>query len=80
MDRKKLKIKELVLDMLNDSHIQMVNKLEKIINQWDENINSMIIPKSIVIALLEEEKSQYDAKGTSFEKEIKKNIEKIKYC
>ena len=47
--------------------------------QWDANITPMIIPKSIVIAILIDESKQYDASGTSYYKEIKKNVKNIGY-
>jgi hypothetical protein len=39
----------------------------------------MIIPKCITTALLEQECTQWDASGTSFEKQIKKEVKNIRY-
>jgi hypothetical protein len=39
----------------------------------------MVIPKIIVATLLEREKQQYLAKGTSHEKKIKKEIKNLSY-
>ena len=83
---KKNQIKALVIDMLEESNKAMISKVEKVLNSgcidiesWDKEINPMIIPKCIVTAILENESCQYQAKGTSFEKEIKKEVENIKY-
>lgn len=78
----KEKIKSLVIDMINDSHDAMIKKIDNILNsgavdlnQWNE---TMILPKSILSALLQYEASQYDGSGTCFEKEVKNNVKKIK--
>jgi len=83
---KKEKIKDLVFDMLNESHEQMLKRVEKILNSssidiesWDEKNNPMILPKSIIVALLQNESDQYNGKGTKFEKEIKQNVKNIIY-
>lgn len=80
------KIKSLVIDMINESHDAMIKKVDNVLksglvdlSQWDENINPMILPKSILSALLQHESSQYDGSGTCFEKEVKNNVKKIKY-
>ena len=39
----------------------------------------MIIPKVIVAALMESEATQYNARGTSFEKKIKKEVKNLRY-
>jgi hypothetical protein len=79
------KIKALVADMLNESHEAMLKKIDKALNSgaidvdnWDENYNKMILPKCIVIAIMQDESHQYDGKGTSFEKQIKKEVTNIK--
>ena len=86
MRTKKDKIKSLVIDMLNNSHSAMINKIETVfdsgcidIDNWDEKINSMILPKCIVTALLESESTQYNGKGTSFEKQVKREVRNIRY-
>ena len=75
---KKEKIEALVIEMLEFSKECMVKKLTTALNcgaldieNWDEKISPMILPKVIVTALLESESTQYGAKGTSFEKKIK---------
>lgn len=85
-DIKKGKIKKLVKDMLIESHKKALANIDKALNSgcididnWDENINSMVLPKTILTAILEEEARQYSARGTSFEKQIKKEVNNIKY-
>jgi len=83
---KKNKIKSLTEDMLKESFGAMIKKIEKALNSgaidvdsWDENYNPMILPRCIVTAILQDESTQYEAKGTSFEKEIKKETKNIRY-
>lgn len=83
---KKEKVKSLVSDMLKESYEDMISKIDKALNSgaididnWDEKNRPMILPKCIVTALLEEESTQYTGSGTSFEKEIKKEVKNIKY-
>jgi hypothetical protein len=49
------------------------------INSWDENNSPMILPKIIVTAILEQESTQYNGQGTSFEKEVKKGVRNLRY-
>jgi hypothetical protein len=83
---KKDKIKSLVSDMLKVSHEDMIRNIDKALNSgaididaWDESKNPMILPKCIVTALLEQESTQYDGTGTSFEKQIRKEVKNIRY-
>lgn len=85
-EEKKDRIRELVIDMLNDSHAAMIGKVDKVlksrainIDSWDEEINPMIIPKCIITAILQNESHQYEGKGTSFEKQVKKEVKNINY-
>lgn len=39
----------------------------------------MILPKCIVTALLQNESRQYEGKGTSFEKTVKREVKNITY-
>lgn len=82
---KRDKIKEFAKQMLEISQQEMEKKIDKALNSggldidnWDENCNSMILPKIIIKAILEDEADQYSAKGTSFEKEIKKEVANLK--
>lgn len=86
MESKKEKIRSLVIEMLNKSHEAMIKNVEKALNsgaidteQWDERTNKMILPKCIVTAILQKESEQYDGKGTSFEKQVKREVKNIRY-
>jgi len=82
---KKNKIKSLAEDLLKESFDNMIKKVEKAlnsgaidVNSWNEN-TPMILPKCIVTAILQDESMQYEGKGTSFEKQIKKEVKNIRY-
>jgi hypothetical protein len=71
--------------MLKESYKDMQSKVEKALNSgcidiesWDPTYSKMITPKTIVAAILKNESTQYDAKGTSFEKQVKKEINNIR--
>ncbi len=79
-------IAKLVKDMLNESHESMLKKIDKVLNSgaidfesWDENKKPMILPKCIVTAILQNESTQYEGKGTSYEKQVKKEVKNIRY-
>ena len=83
MDRKEKedKIRSLVIEMLEDSHKYMVDKIDTVlrsgciaVDEWNEN---MILPKCITSAILKDESIQYEGRGTSFEKQVKKTIKNI---
>lgn len=83
---KKEKIKSLVIEMLNQSHNAMIKDIDRAINSgaldidnWNESDKPMIIPKIIVTTILQKESKQYEAKGTSFEKQIKKEVKNLHY-
>lgn len=64
----------------------MIKKVEKALNsgaididKWDEVNSKMMLPKCIVSAILKNEAYQYEAKGCSFEKKVKKDIKNIQY-
>ena len=84
MDKRKA-IKNLVKEMLEDSHEKMLQKIDKVLNSgcvdiegWDSEIGKMVLPKCIVAAIIEDEARQYYGRGTSFEKQVKKEIKNIK--
>ena len=86
MKTKKEKIYSLVSDMLNQSNKAMRKNIRKVLNSgavdvdnWDESISPMILPKCIITAILQHESTQYDGTGTSFEKRIKKDVNNIRY-
>lgn len=86
MESKRDKIKGLVVDLLNQSHEEMYFKIDAALNSgaididsWQEDDSPMILPKIIITAILENESTQYQGKGTSFEKKIKKEVKNLKY-
>lgn len=83
---KSKKIKSLVVDMLKQSNKAMTDKVDNLlksgaidIDNWDESNAPMVLPKCIVMALFDQEISQYSGRGTGFEKQIKKQIRNIRY-
>lgn len=82
---KKNKIKQIAIDMLKESQEAQLKLVEKALNSgaldidaWDENDKPMILPKIIVTAVLQRESQQYEAKGTSYEKKVKKEVNNLK--
>jgi diphthamide synthase subunit DPH2 len=85
MENNKEKIKALVNESLDRATEAMKAKIDRVLNSgcvdtdsWDINSNPMILPKQIVIALLENEAEEYKGVGTRFEKEVKKGSNNIK--
>lgn len=83
---KKKKIKAHVKDMLKQSHKAMLEKIDRALNSgaidvdsWEEDNKPMVLPKTIVTALLESESTQYTGRGTSHEKRIKKDVKNLRY-
>jgi hypothetical protein len=83
---KKEQIAELVKELLNESHKSMLENIDKVLNSgcidvesWDKENSPMILPKCIATAILKRESMQYEGKGTSFEKQIKKEVNNIRY-
>lgn len=79
-------IKSLTADILKAAHAAMQKKIDRAINSgaididsWDQHTNPMIIPKIIAIAIMEDEAGQYKGRGTSFEKEVKKEVTNLKF-
>jgi len=82
----KSEIKNLAVEMLTMALPKMEELIEKALNSgaldidsWDSNSNPMILPKTILIAVLETEAEQYKCKGSSFEKPMNKEIKNLKY-
>ncbi len=85
-EEKMARIKTLVQDLINDSHTAMMSKIDRVLNSgaididsWDENSAPMILPKCIATAIIQNESHQYEGRGTSFEKRIKKEVKNIQY-
>ena len=86
MKSNKEQIAELVKDMLTESYEAMIKKIDKVLNSgcvdvesWNKDSSPMILPKCIVTAILQNESTQYEGKGTSFEKQMKKEVKNIRY-
>lgn len=86
METKKEQIKALAASMLKDSYEAMLKNIDKAldsgaidIENWSAEHAPMIVPKTIVSALLQRESFQYEGKGTAHEKKIKKDIKNIGY-
>ena len=84
--QKEKKIKKLVKEMIVESHKAALKKIDKAINcgaldidSWDEKDAPMVVPKTITVALLESEASQYYGHGTAYKKKIKKEVSNIRY-
>lgn len=84
--QKRKAIKLLADEMLKDSYKYMKQKIEKAldsgaisIDDWDPSSGPMRVPKCIVAAVLEDEATQYVGKGTGHERQIRKEINNIKY-
>lgn len=80
------KINSLALGLLENSIVALKAKIEKALNSsgvdldaWSPTNNPMILPKSILIAVLESEADEYKCDGTSFEKEVKRNVKALRY-
>lgn len=85
MQTKRDKIRSIVGLMLNESNAAMFKALDKVLNSgavdvdgWDGDNNPMLLPKAIVTALLEDEATQRTAKGTRFEKAMRKEVKNIR--
>lgn len=83
---KKDRIKELVKDMLVESHRKSLQNIDRVLNSsaidiegWDDKNAPMILPKCILTAILENEARQYTARGTRYEKQMKKEVKNIQY-
>ena len=86
METKKEQIKALVIEMLNESHEAMMKNIDKVLNSgaididgWDEKNAKMVLPKTITTAILQRESVQYEGRGTSHEKQVKKEVRNILY-
>lgn len=84
--KKKQQVQDLVIEMLNSSFEAMKKKAIEAINSdavntenWSEVINPMILPKTIVSAVLERECTQYIHPDKKEAKKQRKEINHIKY-
>ena len=84
IENKKVEIARLARSILDYSYEHGKDKIDQAINSGALDLDSweldrkMIIPKIIVRAILETESDQYDGKGTSWEKNIRKETKNLK--
>lgn len=85
MTKKQIQIQKLAKQMLKESYKKAQEKVVKALEsgaidaeKWDENQGKMLLPKAIVTAVLLDEASQYDGRGTGFEKQQAKEIKNIR--
>lgn len=86
IEEKKAAVKTLIEVMLKDSKENMLKKVDVLfesdvveLSSWDKDDKPMILPKSIICALFESEMMQYNAKGTSYERRVKKAVRNFRY-
>ena len=75
-----------VMDMIDDHYNQMVKKAQKLLeswavnfDEWDADNSPMVLPKTIMTALLESEVHAYSAKWTTHERKVKKMASEFIY-
>jgi hypothetical protein len=69
-----------IAERINEKAVKVLNSGCIDIDGWDFNSSPMLIPKSIIAAILQQEaEANYMGKGTSKEKIIKKEIRNIRY-
>ena len=80
------KISQLANELLSESIPHMRKMIERALRSgaidvdgWDEKNNPMILPKAILVAVLEHEADQYRLMGTSFEREVKKEVKNLQH-
>lgn len=85
-NEKKEEIKSLTIGTLDIAMDAMKAKIKVLldsgainVSDWDINTNPMISIKAMAIALLQAEADQLDARGTSFEKEVKRQVNNFKH-
>lgn len=83
---KTLLIQSIAEEMLEEALEAMKKNVAKALNSsaidveaWDEKYNFMILPKTIVIAVLENEAKQYVGSNPRVAKEMAKEAKNIKY-
>jgi hypothetical protein len=87
-NKKKAKIKSLVNCQLKVAIKQMRENIDRALNSgaididgWDENISRMVLPNTIVVAILEDASSSsiLNGRGTKYEKRVKREVKNIRY-
>lgn len=67
-----------VTEGMQENLPRFLKAIPHLLRDWDENINPMILPKILLIALLETQADQYRGRGTSFEDTIKTEVNNLK--
>ncbi len=82
---KKTRIHTITKTILQASHDAMIEKIDKVINSsavdidsWETNKNPLVLPMCIANALLQIESDQLNLSGSSFEKQVKKEVRNIR--
>ena len=86
-NQKKAVIKKYVKDMMKESHKVMIKRIDKALNSgaididaYDPHNNFMILPRVILIAILESEADQYKpGAGSYWHRPMKKEVNNIRY-
>jgi RIO-like serine/threonine protein kinase len=73
---------DLLIDGLSSDILDIATKILNSgcvdVKNYDSIHNSMILPKTILVAILQDFAEAYSCKGTSFEKQIKKDVKNIR--
>ena len=79
------KLHKKCIRLLDRSYDEMLESISKAIDSgavdidgWDDINESMVLPKAILTAILQIESTQYDCKGTCYEKQIRKDVKNLK--
>lgn len=82
MTEKEKQLAALVSDMLKRSHDDAIKNIQKVLKSGAIDLESwdggMVLPKTIVTALLEEESTRWVGTGTSYAKQAKKDVKNIR--
>lgn len=87
MKSKEEKMKDLVVEILDEVNEAMKKKIDELfasrvinVDDWDEKCAPMLKPKIIVCALLDHESKQYSLpQSLAIDKKIKEEIKRLKY-
>lgn len=86
-ETKKEKLKKLTNEVLKGAYEAMLAQVDKCIesgaldiDSWDPDKDGfMLLPKIITVALMDIERDQYTARGTSHDRFVRKQISNLKY-
>lgn len=66
------------IERMNESIIKAINSGAIDIESWDPVNNRYMLPKTIIMAVLENEVYRHSPIGTSFDKQMNKEVKNIK--